>query len=187
MQKHGSLRRRPVTRKGGFRGDMGFLYSRMDLDRFGQVNLGGMDGDPLEEGSGVTEGPEPVIDFVDGTFDKICCSLLLSYLKKPAGLLRRLHCILRPGGRIVVSSMKPFCDLSLIYRRYAEGCRSEQEIESARDLLRAAGKIKVKEEQGYYTFYSAEELAEMMVAAGFVHLQTFTSFGNQAVVVRAEK
>jgi ubiquinone/menaquinone biosynthesis C-methylase UbiE len=140
-----------------------------------------------EEGSGAIEASEPVIDFATATFDKICCSLLLSYLKKPERLLRGLHRVLRPGGKIVVSSMKPFCDLSLIYRRYAEGHRTDQEIESARDLLRAAGKIKVKEEQGYYTFYSAEELSEMMTAAGFIHLQTFASFGNQAVVVRAEK
>jgi hypothetical protein len=75
----------------------------------------------------------------------------------------------------------------VIYRRYAEGHRTDKEIESARDLLRAAGKIKVKEEQGYYTFYSAEELSEMMTAAGFIRLQAFASFGNQAVVVCAEK
>ena len=187
MQKHRNLRRSPVARKGGLRGDMGFLYARMDLDCFGQDNLGGMGAFPREEGSSAIEASEPVIDFATATFDKICCSLLLSYLKKPEQLLRGLHRVLRPGGKIVVSSMKPFCDLSLIYRRYAEGHRTDKEIESARELLRAAGKIKVKEEQGYYTFYSAEELSEMMTTAGFIRLQTFASFGNQAVVVRAEK
>jgi ubiquinone/menaquinone biosynthesis C-methylase UbiE len=186
MQKHGGLRRNLVARKDGPRPDLGLIYARMDLDHFGRA--AGAEGDIL--GTDRAEKGEelaPVVDFASGTFDKICCSLLLSYLKDPEALLRELHRVLRPGGTIVVSSMKPFCDLSVIYRRYAEGQHTAQEIESARDLLRAAGKIKVKEEQGYYIFYSAEELSQMMMAAGFVHLQAFASFGNQAVVVRAEK
>jgi len=184
MQKHGNLRRGVGTRKSERRTDMGLMYARMDLDRFG----GGGEAAGADAGeAGGGAGAEAMVDFAPGTFDKICCSLLLSYLKRPGGLLHELYRVLRPGGKIVVSSMKPFCDLSLIYRRYAEGRHSKQEIEAARDLLRAAGKIKVKEEQGYYVFYSAEELHEMMTAAGFVHLQAFTSFGNQAVVVRAEK
>lgn len=188
MQKHGNLRCGAGLRKRDRRGDVGLMYSRMDLDHFGR-NAARADEDARgkDDGTGGAEGVESVIDFTPGTFDKICCSLLLSYLKKPDGLLRELYRVLRPGGKIVVSSMKPFCDLSIIYRRYAEGRHSNQEIEAARDLLRAAGKIKVKEEQGYYVFYSAEELHEMMTTAGFVHLQAFTSFGNQAVVVRAEK
>ena len=61
------------------------------------------------------------------------------------------------------------------------------EVESARDLLRAAGKIKVKEEQGYYTFFSTEELAEAMLELGFRNPKGQMSFGNQASVVVAEK
>jgi hypothetical protein len=53
--------------------------------------------------------------------------------------------------------------------------------------LRAAGKIKVKEEQGYYTFFSTEELSEAMLALGFRNPTGQMSFGNQASVVMAEK
>ncbi len=179
MHKQGSLSRGAAFRDG--RTDTpGLLYARMNLDLFEGANGAPPTGDE-------PAGPTATIGFAAHTFDKICCSLLLSYLNRPEALLQGLHRVLRPGGTIVVSSMKPFCDLSMIYRRYAEGRRTEDEIESARELLRAASMIKVKEEQGYYTFYSAEELSEMMKAAGFVHLQVFTSFGNQAVVVRAEK
>jgi SAM-dependent methyltransferase/dienelactone hydrolase len=183
MRKHGGLRGDLVARKDGRRPDLGLIYARIDLDHFGR----GAAEPAREDAAGDDGGFKPVVEFAPGTFDKICCSLLLSYLQRPEALLRELHRVLRPGGTIVVSSMKPFCDLSVIYRRYAEGQHTAQEIESARDLLRAAGKIKVKEELGYYVFYSAEELFQMMTAAGFVRLQTFASFGNQAVVVRAEK
>jgi SAM-dependent methyltransferase len=155
------------------RRSLGFAYARVDLDRLGRVQPGPAGG--------------PVLDFAPETFDKICCSLLLSYLEQPAELLRHLHRLLRPGGILVVSSMKPFCDLSEIYRRYVARHPSEREVASARALLGAAGRIKAREEQGIYTFFSAEELLEMLAAAGFRRCQAHPSFGRQANVVRAEK
>ncbi|MBW8782184.1 MAG: methyltransferase domain-containing protein [Verrucomicrobia bacterium] len=172
MGKHSLAIRRGAPSKGEAKNNVSSLYGRVDLDHLGRST--GDDGDP-------------VLRFADNTFDKICCSLLISYLKRPADLVRHLYRVLRPGGTLVISSMKPFCDLSEIYRRYAERNPTDKEIESARDLLRAAGKIKVKEEQGVYTFFSAEELQEMLLEAGFKAPQIFSSFGNQANVLRAVK
>lgn len=121
--------------------------------------------------------------FATGTFDAVCCSLVVSYLADPRSLLREFRRLLRPGGRIVVSSMKPYCDMSSIYRDFMEQTTSVVELESARNLLRAAGTIKLKEEQGYYSFFSGAELSKMLVEAGFAAPRAFSSFGGQAVVV----
>ncbi len=150
---------------------IGCAYLQMDLDRFGASAA-------AEEG---------LVDFAPGTFDKICCSLLISYLREPQRLLHELHRVLKPGGKLVITSLKPFADLSDLYRRYVEKHDGEREVESARDLLRAAGKIKVREEQGYYTFFSGEELCEALQAAGFGLTQPTMGFGNQASVVLAVK
>lgn len=152
-------------------GSVELLYSRIDLDLFGSTEV------PVEE----------IIHIADGCFDKVACSLLLSYLKSPDRLLKQLHRVIRPGGRIVISSMKPFCDLSSIYRDFVEQKASSRDVESARELLRAAGAIKVKQEQGYYAFFSSEELAELLTKAGFQKPQCFTSLGNQACVAVATK
>lgn len=171
LAKHQRVRtdlRPPAAGRGP---PLDFAYVQMDLDQFG----------------GIRAAEEGLVDFAPGTFDRICCSLLISYLRRPHELLRELHRVLKPGGRLVVTSMKPFADLSDLYRRYVEKHTAEHEVESARDLLRAAGKIKVKEEQGYYTFFSGEELAEALQAAGFRSTQVTTGFGNQATVVAAEK
>ncbi|MBA4137449.1 MAG: hypothetical protein C0518_09060 [Opitutus sp.] len=147
------------------------LYGQTDLDTWGMP---------------ASEAPELLV-FADGCFDKICCSLVLSYLNRPECLLAELHRVLRPGGKIVVSSMKPFCDLSEIYRDFMDQQLTDNELESGRNLLRAAGKIRLKEEQGFYTFYSGEELSALLTAAGFKHCAPHLSLGGQAALVVAEK
>ena len=152
-----------------------FIYGSVDFNKVsdGENNLG-----------------SPVISYEDNTFDKICCSLLVSYLADPLKLVKQLHRVLKPGGRLVLSSMKPFCDLSDMYRSYAEknlSTQTEQEIESGRNLLTAAGKIKFKEELGIYKFFSMEELGGLLIDSGFKKLDVHTSFGNQANVILAEK
>jgi ubiquinone/menaquinone biosynthesis C-methylase UbiE len=166
-----------IVRRHLRRGDRGRLpepgriYRQVDLDTLGR---------PMD-------GLDELVRFEDGCFDKICCSLVLSYLKEPVELLKELHRILRPGGAIVVSSMKPFCDMSVIYRDFMEQQVGEEEIASGRQLLSAAGEIKVKEEYGVYQFYSGEELAESMKEAGFGKPVWENCFGNQAVAVMARK
>ena len=127
------------------------------------------------------------LPFEDGTFDLICCSLVLSYLKRPEALLRELYRVLKPGGGLVASSMKPHCDLSAIYHDSLAQRVTAAEIEAGRDLLRAAGKIKLKEEIGHYAFFSQAELAGLVLDAGFSVHESLQSFGDQAVVVKAVK
>ena len=127
------------------------------------------------------------LPFADGSVDRICCSLLISYLKRPQFLLQELFRILKDDGRIVVSSMKPYCDLSVIYKDVVEEAKGEQTLQSARDLLSAAGAIKLKEEEGHYKFYEGEEIVECLAAAGFSEMETHRSFGNQANLVCAGK
>jgi len=88
---------------------------------------------------------------------------------------------------VVLSSMKPHCDMSVIYRDFITQQVTETEVESARDLLRAAGKIRLKEEIGHYAFFSDNELAALAGEAGFTGTENFISLGNQAVVIKAQK
>ncbi len=127
------------------------------------------------------------LPFADGTFDIVCCSLVLSYLRRPEVLLRELHRVARPGAVLVVSSMKPHCDMSAIYRDFMGQQVTGAEIEGARNLLRAAGKIRLKEEVGHYAFFSDLELSALAVEAGFAVREIVPSLGNQAVVVKAQK
>lgn len=123
----------------------------------------------------------------DNHFDKICCNLVLSYLKKPQFTLNELFRVLKPGGKILVSSLKPYADLSLIYRDFADQTNKKNELEEARKLLSAAGRIKQKENAGIYNFFSGEELKKLFNETGVKNFSTYLGFGNQANIAVGEK
>ena len=83
--------------------------------------------------------------------------------------------------------MKPYCDLSLIYKDVVDEAKGEETLQAARDLLSAAGEIKLKEEEGHYKFYSTRELESCLSDAGFWKLRSYRTFGGQANLVCASK
>lgn len=127
------------------------------------------------------------LPFASGSFTKICCSLVLSYLDDPLEVLRKLMHLLRPGGRIVVSSLKPHNDLSLIYRNFVDVSNSDEEIKEARKLLSNAGRIRQKEGEGRYQFFSKMELMAMLATVRARAIEGRMSFGNQSCVAGGEK
>ena len=90
--------------------------------------------------------------FPDDFFDQICCNLGVSYLQTPEKVVAELCRVLRPGGKLVVSSLKPNADLSEIYRNFVVVAENEEQIAQARKLLSNAGAIKVKEVRGFTIF-----------------------------------
>jgi hypothetical protein len=108
--------------------------------------------------------------------------------------------MLRPGGLLLVSSMKPDSDISTLFTDYintvqssspksANGEQLEDNLAAARAMLNEAAALFTLEEDGYFRFYSEEELAAMFEAAGFVDVQTYRSLGDpaQAVIVTGKK
>lgn len=127
------------------------------------------------------------IPYLSGLFDQICCNLVLSYLQEPKLALRELWRVLRPGGKMVVTSLKPGADLSEIYRNFISVAQSPREFEEGRKLLSNAGMIKIKEIRGSYHFYTEKDLRDAVREAGFVKPRTLRSFGEQANVIVCSK
>jgi ubiquinone/menaquinone biosynthesis C-methylase UbiE/pimeloyl-ACP methyl ester carboxylesterase len=133
----------------------------------------------------------------DATFDAVLASLLLSYLERPDCVLSEIFRILRPGGRVVVSSLLKDADIS---RLYVESVTELQLSDSAqqlpelgdislgsvaRNFLNDASKILDLEAEGSFVFWEPSQLCELLESAGFVGIESRISFGNpgQAVVV----
>ncbi len=145
-----------------------------DLDRQKCIYVRGS----LEVSAG--NGETRRLRFADDSFDKICCSLVLSYVKDPLAIVRELMRVLKPGRKIVITSLKPHADLSVLYRNFLDHAESPKEVEDARRLISAAGRIRQKEGEGHYQFFTAEELSGFLRDAGAEGIETRRSLGDQA-------
>ncbi|MCH7707478.1 MAG: class I SAM-dependent methyltransferase [Myxococcales bacterium] len=141
------------------------------------------------------------IPVASGSFDAALGSLVLSYLQDPLAFLRDVYRILRPGGRLVVSSLRRDADISQIY---LEGMAELQigvagghlpELDTlplgivARNFLNDAAKIVELETDGAFQFWDGEELAEIVAEAGFSVHSARPSLGrpSQATIVAATR
>lgn len=127
------------------------------------------------------------LPFQNHSFDKVFCNFVLSYLSDPLCTLKELSRTLKVGGKIVVTSLKPYADLSRIYQNFIQVSRTQEELELARLVLNNAGLIKHKEAEGYYQFLSQEDLHNLLLEAKLKNIQTFRSFGDQANIAIADK
>jgi len=125
--------------------------------------------------------------FRDGTFDKICCNLVLSYVPNDKYALKEMWRVLRPGGRLVTTSLKPYADLSEVYRAFLHMAETDKEIEDARHLLANAGMIKAREVEGLYNFYPREHIESLLSQLGAGKISVTVAFSNQVYVGFAEK
>jgi SAM-dependent methyltransferase/ribosome-associated toxin RatA of RatAB toxin-antitoxin module/esterase/lipase len=130
---------------------------------------------------------EKKLPFSNNHFNKICCNLVLPYLKNPFFTLTELFRVLKPEGRLVASSLKPHPDLSCIYTDFVQQGQSMEDIQQARVLLSGAGKIKKKESEGHYQFFSEQHLKSLFNRVRAVNIKSYKGFGDQAIVVVGEK
>ena len=136
-----------------------------------------------------------------GSFDRVIASLLLGYLEQPELVLAEIWRILKPGGRMVVSSLRRDADFSRLYvQSFVEhqmGSTKDQlpEFEEtklsamSRNFLNDAAKILDLEESGAFRFWDPPELVQLVSKAGFSEIDTRSALGlpPQAVVVSAVK
>jgi len=127
------------------------------------------------------------VPFSNDFFDQICCNLVVSYLQTPEKVVAELCRVLRPGGKLAVSSLKPNPDLSEIYRNFVAVAENEEDIAQARKLLSNAGAVKVKEVRGLYCFYSEGELRRLFRKCGLRPIRILRSFGDQANMIIGRK
>jgi ubiquinone/menaquinone biosynthesis C-methylase UbiE len=140
------------------------------------------------------------LDFKKNYFDKIIASLFISYLFNPDEIFHDFYHMLKPNGLLLVSSMKPDSDISLIFTNYVDKVQyfnfSDTDIKSqdisllgAREMLNEAATLFELEEEGYFKFFSEKELINMFKTAGFNHVQVHSSLGNppQAFIVTGRK
>ena len=174
-----------------------------DLNVLAKVERGHITTDKAKES--LRRVPQDVLQgnsglpFADSSYDAVMASLLLSYLEHPEDCLSECLRVLRPGGRLVVSSMKPDADTSIIYREFLDMLEAASDdelpadrtelIAAARGLLNKAAEVIRHEKEGLFRFYDAGELADLVRRAGFTRVTVRRAYGSppQAIIVSCRK
>ena len=139
----------------------------------------------------------PSIGLRSQSVDAVLASLILGYTSKPELLLHEVHRILEPGGRLVLSSLRPDADMSKLYiegiqelrlgraRDYFGKDKERVIDESAREYLNQASRLLELEEKGLFKFWRREELVPLVREAGFRDLTVSHHLGDptQAIVI----
>jgi SAM-dependent methyltransferase/dienelactone hydrolase len=147
------------------------------------------------------DGERRSIPLRSGSYDAVLASLLVSYLRDPGAVLHEVHRLLRPGGRLVVSSLRRDADTSKLYVDGVEELKAgrgrallgdqtpEAVADATRSFLNDAARLLALEEDGTFRFYDPDELVASVRAAGFRDVRADESFGDppQAVVVSARR
>jgi len=139
--------------------------------------------------------------FEPSTYDAVLASLVISYVSDPILLLTQIHAALRPGGRLVLSTLRRDADISRLHidglselraglarQEFGESA-AEAIDEMARGFLNDAARILDFEEEGTFRFWDLEELEELTRRAGFVVEEARYAFGEppQAAMVVARR
>lgn len=135
------------------------------------------------------------------SLNAVLLSLVINYIPNPHTLLREIYRILRPGGRLVLSSLKRDADISgicvdavaeLRQGRGRELLGEEGEKQLGRALqsfISDASRLLDLEEAGLFHFWNEAELLAMIESAGFKVQKSSRGLGSepQAYVVAATR
>ncbi len=125
-----------------------------------------------------------------GAYNKVLMSLVLSYLFDPVETLIEVRRVIAPGGRLVLSTMRPDADASGLFTRLVakiEACPAESFsadrpkavlIESIRSFLNDAQALVELEEAGTFDFFDPERLSILLEEAGWEILRSIPTFGD---------
>ncbi|WNM63219.1 methyltransferase domain-containing protein [Candidatus Nitrospira neomarina] len=127
------------------------------------------------------------LPFPDNRFDRIVSNLVIGYVQDPGATLRELYRVLAPGGRIVISNLKPNGDFSGIYQSLVSSAALPQQREEARDLLNNYGKIRQAEKEGQFCFYDQTQWESIVATLGCTNAGIFSTFAGQAYLVVLDK
>ena len=127
------------------------------------------------------------LPFADNQFDRIVSNLVLGYVANPQFALQELYRVLAPGGRMVISNLKPNGDFSGIYHNLVENAGQPEHRKEARRLLHNYGKIRQAEKEDQFRFFDSSEWQAILQSLGCLSAGVYPTFANQAYLVVLEK
>lgn len=127
------------------------------------------------------------LPFHDATFDRVVCNLGACFVRSPLHLLRELHRVLRPNGRLVVSCLIPEADLSPIYRRQLRSSGLDEFDPQAQAVLLFTARLREGLRHGLLHGFDRHGLSMLCRQTASAPPHVFTSLQGQALIAILRK
>ncbi|MEW6544423.1 MAG: methyltransferase domain-containing protein [Nitrospirota bacterium] len=127
------------------------------------------------------------LPFRESSFDRIVCHFVINYLESPESSLRELVRLLRPGGTLVVTTLKPLADLSEIQRNLFPIADQPDMVKQAMKLLSLWSRIEQGATPARVRPIDEHELTALLRASGAQCPRIYRVFANQAVLALTAK
>ncbi len=131
--------------------------------------------------------PAKPLPFKDRAFERIVCNFALNALFDPLSTLRELIRLLAPGGKLILTSLKPHADFTRLYKSLAANSQHDQALGMGKRLLRNWGTIAEAERNGNMRVFHRHELSNLLKVSGATKPRVYPTLANQAYVAVAEK
>jgi ubiquinone/menaquinone biosynthesis C-methylase UbiE len=127
------------------------------------------------------------LPFANEQFDRVVCNLVVGHLNDASFTISEFLRVLSPGGKLILTNLKPNSDLSQIYRNFQRQNENPDDLEEARELLNNSADIRQAETEGVFRFFSRQEFAMLLLSAGAEDVRIFKTFAEQAYIAVAQK
>ena len=131
--------------------------------------------------------PHRPLPFAAESYDLVVCNLAISTFPDPVGCLREFMRVLVPNGNLILTSLKPHADLTVLYRRLLTRGLQGDEVDQAERFLANWGTTLEQERNGLLRFYDRQALLALLASAGATKPRVYTSLANQANIAVGEK
>jgi hypothetical protein len=95
--------------------------------------------------------------------------------------------VLAPGGKLIVTSLRPQADLSQIYRNFMTITEQHHDVDQAKQILKTSGRMVQHEREGSFRSFERQALLTLLISSGAAQPRIYSSFANQAYVAVSEK
>ncbi len=160
----------------------GLAEAKRSLEEEQQVAAG-----RLLDASFVCSDLNAPLPFANEQFDRVVCNLVVGHLDNASFTISEFLRVLSPGGKLILTNLKPDSDMSQIYRNFQRQTENPDDVEEARELLNNSADIRQAETEGVFRFLDRQEFAMLLLSAGAEDVRIFKTFAEQAYIAVAHK
>jgi SAM-dependent methyltransferase len=122
------------------------------------------------------------LPFGNGALHRIVCNLSLPFVHSPLAVMRELHRVLHPQGRLILTAFQAITDLSVLYRQHLRRLNQDEFGPEAQVVLHYLGRVREAIRHGLLHTYDRETLSHLFHQVGLTSSQITVGLNGHALL-----